>query len=537
MNAPDLASQLIAKHYDDQPYTSNAFFYASPGHIRATAHLYGVSTAPLKNARVLELGCAAGGNLLPFALSYPEAQVVGVDLSPVQIAQGQKIVEDLRIRNMQLHAMSLTDIDQDFGEFDYIIAHGVFSWVPPDVRQAMLRICRKNLAPEGIAYISYNTYPGWKAGDIVRDAMMLHSHGAQTEEEKLGRAKAMLSLLSNGLAAGNSLAPSLRGAVDKLSQQSDYYIAHEYLETFNNPCYFVEFAEVAQQAGLAYVGDAEAHTELAATYGNNVQLHHSLTALGQPKALRQQYLDFAVGRNFRKSLLVHQERAADIAISPELSRLKGLRVAGCFRKTEADANTPANTQPYANHKGRKLYTRDVSVIAVLEALTRAWPASLDMDALLIRTRKKTGIKDAATHANSVHKALETLFKMGMLYISADATPYDTAPEADNIGRLIPSFAYLSEQSKNTSFGVGRFNLWHDTVNIRLTEAEALVFSHMGENHTDVQLRTLLRDALQQGKVPGADGKLLTGQRNLDAKAQKIVNKLTDLLKRQGVSLD
>src|SRR5690606_7964133 len=105
--------------------------------------------------------------------------------------------------NLHLHAMSLTDITPEFGQFDYIVAHGVFSWVPPEVREAMLRIVRENLSPKGIGYISYNTYPGWKAGDIVRDAMLLHSHTAQSDDDKLAAAKAMLNLLSDGIAGSN----------------------------------------------------------------------------------------------------------------------------------------------------------------------------------------------------------------------------------------------------------------------------------------------------------------------------------------------
>ena len=109
---------------------------------------------------MLELGCAAGGNLLPFALAYPEARVVGIDLSPQQIDAGHQTAEAAGARNLDLRAMSLTDITADFGVFDYIICHGVFSWVPPEVRDAVFRICRENLAPQGVAYVSYNTYPG-----------------------------------------------------------------------------------------------------------------------------------------------------------------------------------------------------------------------------------------------------------------------------------------------------------------------------------------------------------------------------------------
>src|SRR5690606_24704578 len=136
--------------------------------------------------------------------------------------------------------------------------------------------------------------------------------------DKLASAKAVLNLLSDGIASSNPLAPSLRGAVAQLKKHSDYYISHEYLEMFNNPCYLLEFVNLADQHGLVHVGDADPHAELSATYGKNVQLNHSLVALGQPREMRQQYLDFAVGRNFRKSLLVHKDRADEILISPDL---------------------------------------------------------------------------------------------------------------------------------------------------------------------------------------------------------------------------
>lgn len=90
----------ITETYDKQVYTSNAFPFSSPGHLRAAAHLYGLETVPLEKARVLELGCAGGGNLLPFAVAYPNAHVVGVDLSSVQVEQGKQVVEALGVKNL-----------------------------------------------------------------------------------------------------------------------------------------------------------------------------------------------------------------------------------------------------------------------------------------------------------------------------------------------------------------------------------------------------------------------------------------------------
>lgn len=525
----------ITEAYDKRIYTSNAFSFSSPGHLRAAAHLYGLESVPLENARVLELGCAGGGNLLPFAVAYPNAHVVGVDLSSVQVEQGQQVIEALGLKNLHLHAISLTDITPDFGQFDYIIAHGVFSWVPPEVRDAMLRIVRDNMSPLGIGYISYNTYPGWKAGDIVRDAMLLHSHSAQTDDDKLASAKAVLNLLSEGIAQNNPLAPSLRAAVSQLRKHSDHYIAHEYLEMFNNPCYLLEFVNQADQHQLTHVGDADPYLELSATYGQNVQLNHSLIALGQPREMRQQYLDFAVGRNFRKSLLVHQNRADQVLISPDVDRLDTLRWAGHFVQIEPEANAPKDRVSFRNHRNATLYSSDKTVLAIINALTNVWPASLSFDELLYVVKPQIpAAPDDARARTAVLAALQTLFNLNSLRYTLEPGPYDNPAEKPGNPTLIPGIVYLLERRKDPAFGVGMFNLWHDTSNLRLKEAEVFVLKHIDASHSRKQLATLLRDALSQGLVPSTDGKWLKGQRNLDAIADKMVGKLLDLLKNIGL---
>lgn len=529
-------NQDITETYDKQVYTSNAFHFSSPGHLRAAAHLWGLDSVPLENARVLELGCAGGGNLLPFAIAYPNAHVVGVDLSSVQVEQGKEVVQALGLKNLHLHAMSLTDITKEFGQFDYIIAHGVFSWIPPEVREAMLRVVRDNLSPDGIGYISYNTYPGWKAGDIVRDAMLLHSHNATTDDDKLASAKAVLNLLSEGISSSNALAPSLRAAVTQLRKHSDYYIAHEYLEIFNNPCYLLEFVNLADQHGLTHVGDADPHLEMSVTYSQNVQLHHSLIALGQPRAMRQQYLDFAVGRNFRKSLLVHNERGNQIMGSPDMGRLSDLRWASYFTPFEPDTKLPKGQKAFRNHRNNPLYSNDAVVLATINALTDAWPRSLSFDELhnAISTSLPSAQDDTARRT-ALQNALQTLFRLNTLRYTLEASPYDQDTDTPSHNPALLGTAHLLyERRKDPSFGVGLHNLWHETINIQLKDAEAFLMPYINGEHTRKQLATLLRDALTQGTVPATDGKSLKGQRNLDATADKMVGKLLDLLKRNGL---
>ena len=148
--------------YDEVPYTSLPFLQTHPDRLACLATLFGLQPPALDACRVLELGCASGGNLVPMAVALPRARFVGVDLSPVQIADARTVVAALALDNIEFRAASIADVDDSWGAFDYIIAHGVFSYVPPAVQQRMLEICARQLTPHGIAFISYNTLPGWR---------------------------------------------------------------------------------------------------------------------------------------------------------------------------------------------------------------------------------------------------------------------------------------------------------------------------------------------------------------------------------------
>lgn len=519
-------NQHIAAHYDAQPYQSNAFYYSSPAHLRAAAYLSGLEAPPVAQARVLELGCAAGGNLLPFACLYPEATAVGIDLSEVQISQGQELIQRIGLKNITLHAMSITDITPDFGIFDYIIVHGVFSWVPPEVRKAILRVCRENLSENGVAYVSYNCYPGWKAGDIVRDAMLFHSHFIP-EEDKVAGAKAMLTLLSDGLAANNPLRPSLINAVNQLRKQNDYYITHEYLETFNNPCYFVEFADMAAQANLSYISDAEPRLDMAANFGNNVQLNHSLIALGQNRLMRQQYLDFAVGRNFRKSMLTHATQEEKITNS-DLSKLNDLHYAGRFLPIKADDGAAVNVKFYLDQRGNKVEYSDPAMIAILEALQAAWPHAI-AGTELIRIAEEAG-------ETKPENTLQKLFYLGRHYICRDANDIP-AVLCDERNGLLPGALELLRWRQEVAPGIGQFNPWHDGANTKLTEPEWFVVQQLPHTQKNTELRKALVEAWQLGRVNDKDGSSLKGHRNLENKADKVIKETLDLLKRQGIWLE
>ena len=187
--------------YDEVPYDSNPFPQTHPDRLATLATLFGMTPPPPSQARILELGCAAGGNLIPHALNHPEANVVGVDLSARQIADGQQIVDALKLENIKLLHKSITDIDKDFGEFDYIICHGVYSWVPDDVQEHILRIFKDNLSADGVAYVSYNTFPGWHMRGMIRHMMRYHVQQFADPNMQIKQARALHTFLSENVPA------------------------------------------------------------------------------------------------------------------------------------------------------------------------------------------------------------------------------------------------------------------------------------------------------------------------------------------------
>ena len=165
-------AQAKQSSYDEVPYPSTSHVFTHPDNLATVATLLGLSPTPIIHCRVLELGCAGGGNLIPMALNLPDSSFVGIDASAVQIAEGQQAIAALGLANITLHHLDILDVTAELGQFDYIIVHGIFSWVPTAVRDKILEICQQNLTSNGVAYVSYNTYPGWHMMGSIREMML-----------------------------------------------------------------------------------------------------------------------------------------------------------------------------------------------------------------------------------------------------------------------------------------------------------------------------------------------------------------------------
>jgi len=301
--------------YDEFPYESYPFAYTRPEHLMTIGKLFGMNPTPMENARILELGSAAGGNIMNFASSYPKSYSLGVDLSKIEIDHGNKVVKELGLKNIELKNISITDLDESFGKFDYIICHGVFSWVPDFVKDKILDISKKLLNPNGIAFISYNTLPGWNMINSIRDMMMFHSSIFENTFDKVNQAKLFLNFVNEGLEGSASpYAKFLKEEAQNLAKQEDHYLRHEYLAEENKQFYFHEFIDMAKTHSLSYLADSNIHAmflgNLPSKAAEKLQTINDIVRT-------EQYMDFILNKRFRCTLLCHNDVSLNRNITSE----------------------------------------------------------------------------------------------------------------------------------------------------------------------------------------------------------------------------
>lgn len=418
--------------YDLFPYPSHPFPQTHPERMATVAKLFALNSPSPDRSRVLEIGSASGGNLIPMACHLPEAKFLGIDLSQRQIEEGQQRIERLGLRNIELRHANLLDARKTLEEFDYIICHGVYSWVPSEVQSAILEVCRDHLSPQGVAFVSYNTYPGWHFRGLVRDMMCYHDNQQRSPQERVGQARALLAFLAESVSAESSAyGMMLQSEFELLSKHDDRYLFHEHLEANNHPCYFHEFMAQATSSQLQYLGDSSVSSMWIGNFPEKVA--STLQRVAPDIIQREQYTDFVRNRLFRQTLLCHANASIDRALGP--SRIDGGFFSGRFTTDSEQANVDlnANTSITFQSPGnsRQLTTRDPLVKAAIVHVTNTWPASIGFEELFQTSRLSLGanqIEDAdrveAARSNLATQLLR-LYVSGMLELKFSADRFTT----------------------------------------------------------------------------------------------------------------
>ena len=363
--------------YDELPYDSLPLPETQPDFLAAVARLHSFDTPDPRRARILELGCAQGGNLIPLAWRWPESECVGVELSRVQAEAGAAFVAALGANNVRILHGDLAALPDGLGPFDYIIAHGVFSWVPPDVQQALLDLCNRYLSAQGVAYVSFNVTAGWKSLQSLRTALIERTPMGLPAPERYQQALRVLNEL-----AAEWTDPVLLREIAFLRTAAPSYLFHEYLADFNAPMTFGEFAAHLDAHGLRYIGEAgprHAVVELEDARG--------LAPEGMAGRWRdaEAALDDAYAIRFRRALIARAD--APCAQPPQAGALDGLLFHADLHSDDEIDLQAFSEQHFMNPAGNRFPVSQPAMKAALMALSAAYPDALSYADVLTAARR------------------------------------------------------------------------------------------------------------------------------------------------------
>lgn len=491
-----------ANPYDVTPYIDLSYVATHPDRLATMARLLGRNPAPIETCRVLEIGCAAGGNLLPMAHSLPNAEFVGIDYSARQIADGEARIQRLGYDNVRLLCADLgalsDELYAELGTFDYFIAHGFYSWTPPHVRDALLAMCRRVLRPQGIGYVSYNTYPGWHTLKLVREAMLYHGQESDTPDELATQGREMASFLAK-FANDGMHKEIFRHYVEMLQSNlkgtDNSFLLHDELSEVNDPVYFHEFVEHAQRHDLQYLVEVELRSVLLSSLKPETQ--EALKSMVWDAIDLEQKMDFVRNQMFRQTLICHAEVPVDRRILPQAVAVSWLR-SQARRVAEPNTSLPTGVVQFMSKDEATIATNHPLSIAAFEILAQTWPRALHFSELVAVARAAIG----DTPTNPVGAGPQEAMALASTLLRA----HGQSPQLVEFHSFQPQMA-SEVGARPTVSKMARFeaetrtivtNLWHDRVT--LLPVQQRMVGYLDGRHTVDEVATLLADSLSANEV-------------------------------------
>jgi SAM-dependent methyltransferase len=399
----------MATPYDEIAYPTTAFRQTHPDRLATHAALFGLLYAPVAACRVLDIGCGDGANIIPMALAYPGSQFVGFDLSARAIERGREVIVALQLPNARLETQDLAAADFGAGAFDYVIAHGLYSWIPEAAREALMASIGHHLAPSGVAFVSHNALPGGHAHQMIREMLLFHLRGVEGPAARLTAATQRLRQMLETYAGDTPFERLVRSECQTLLERPPQVLAHDQLGGAYHPVYLHQFLGHAARHGLQFL------TEAGPTRcGEGFRPPYALDDPQFDTLAHAQELDFDALRSYRQNLLVHAGLTLDRR--PEPARLRGL-----YAATPAQAVEPGVYEVGA----LQFQLADEGLQGAIERLSAVWPAALPV-ADLVDDEERLG-------------ALLRMYWSGALDLHSAAQPFSTEvgamPAASPLARL------------------------------------------------------------------------------------------------------
>jgi len=403
--------------YNHFPYASQPFPFTHPMHLGALAILYGHEPVPPNQCRLLEVGFRRGGNLLPLAVAYPDSTFVGIDIADKPFPEALRLQQDLALHNLTLKLENLLHVDVSWGAFDYIVAHGIYSWVSADVQQKLWDVCQELLSPQGLAVISFATRPAGGLSEMLRQYCRWQRPRTESTQELPARVRAwLLNLQQNLSASATGAAAVCKDLVAlNLQQLDENYLVNDLCDDHHDVVSLAEVCRCAARSGLRYLGDADLERSAAA-----------LPFLAGPQTAEQEAArvdeemrsDYWAGRQHRAAVFCRadavplQESLAQRLLRVELGT--SARPITAHGQPEADhrvdwlSDTPVR---FGTPEGRAEWISSPSIKQLLRGLSQAWPQTVPASvwrSQISSFESASGTEDALSTSPFVEECLQRL---------------------------------------------------------------------------------------------------------------------------------
>jgi SAM-dependent methyltransferase len=285
----------IHQLYQNQAYPPMSHPLSDPAVSAVAARMVGLQTPEPRSARILEIGCCSGHHLIPLARRWPEARFTGIDLAETSIDEARERAAAAGVGNIDFLAADLMDFEPEDGPFDFIIAHGFFSWVPDEVKAALLVFCRKHLALSGIATVSFNLECGWLPRlPVIAKVRAIQQAGGGDIVSSLGVLRMVTEPASPEIAI-----------IDDMLAKGPAILAFDDFGPVNDPWPLDRFVRAAANAGLRWLGESDPGENVPAAL-DDAEIRSIRQHAKDPLTL-QTAMDEAAGRTFRSGVLCRDD--------------------------------------------------------------------------------------------------------------------------------------------------------------------------------------------------------------------------------------
>jgi methyltransferase-like protein/2-polyprenyl-3-methyl-5-hydroxy-6-metoxy-1,4-benzoquinol methylase len=395
--------------YNDVPYPSFTFSQTHPNRLAVTAKLFGLNAANVENCRVLELGCGDGSNLNWIAHTLPTSKFVGIDLAEKHIADAKNTAAEVGLNNVEFHAADVLTVSAEkFGKFDYIIAHGLFSWVPDFVREKVLQIYREMLTENGVGYISYNAYPGCHLRDLTRNMMRFHVKDIAEPLEQVSESLKFLEFFGENVEKDSLHGQVIRRELSHMVIRTRENVFHDDLSEINQPFYFADFIAKAEKNNLQFLSEAEFHS--SQTFHFSAKVQEMLTSFGDDVIKTEQYIDFVKSRRFRQTLLCRKEITVNRKIAPNV--LHDFSIVSEVKPESSNPNLKSKVVEKFVSTSKATFQIDHALTkAALVYLSKIWSKSIKFDDLIAEATKLLKKENCEVSSDNIESTTTVLFQL------------------------------------------------------------------------------------------------------------------------------